>query len=81
MSADGSSFYALFQVVPAKRSEFGDNSRITLTAPDAAGLKDISQWYFPGESTGYQFVYSKKDIQKQDRIAYNLTNPAASGLQ
>jgi hypothetical protein len=81
MSADGSSLYGLFQVVPAQRPEFANGSSVTLTAPDAAGLQGISQWYFPGSSDGYQFVYSRKDIQKEDQIARRLTNQTDSGLQ
>jgi hypothetical protein len=81
MSADGSSLYGLFQVVPAQRLEFGNRSSVTLTDPDAAGLQGISQWYFPGSSDGYQFIYSKKDIQKEDQVAHRLASQTGAGLQ
>jgi hypothetical protein len=81
MRADGSSLYGLFQLAPVQRTAFSGDSAVTLTAPDATGFKRISQWYFPGAKNGYQFVYSKKDIQKQDQIARNNRNSNDSGLQ
>lgn len=81
MSADGSTVFGLFQVEPAQRQDYGDHSAVTLTEPDAAGVQSISQWYFPGSRDGYQFIYSKKDIQKEDRIARSFTGQADSGLQ
>jgi hypothetical protein len=79
MSADGTSTYGLFHVVPAQRLEAGD-SQVTLTDPDSAGLQSVSEWYFPGTMDGYQFVYSRKDIQKEDRIAQRLATQTNSGL-
>jgi hypothetical protein len=53
---------------------------VTLTSPDAAGVQGISEWYFPGAMDGYQFLYSKKDIQKEDQMARRLPNQSSSGL-
>lgn len=78
-SADGSANYGVYQVIPATRQE-PDLTRVTLTEPDAGGVTRITSWFFPGETDGYRFVYSKKDVQKQDAIARNMGVQATAGL-
>ncbi len=78
MKADGSKNYGFFQIMPARRDEVAD-SQVVLNNPDGAGLVSVKQWFFPGDHTGYQFVYSRRDIRRQDQIARNMeaTNTSA----
>ena len=80
MKADGSKTYGFFQIIPARRDQLA-GSQVVLNNPDSEGLVSVKQWFFPGDHSGYQFVYSRKDIQRQDQIARNMESTnARAGL-
>ena len=68
----------VFNVIPDRRSTFGKTA-VTLSAPDAAGLRMIQAWFPAGGMHGYQFVYSNKDVRKLDKMARSehITGPGA----
>lgn len=56
------------QVTPANRAQRGD-TEIDIAAPDSDGVRLVQEWFGPGDTDGYQFVYSKKIVQKLDQLA------------
>lgn len=68
LANNGQNFVGFFEAVPTERLQSGD-SKVTLSAPDAAGVRMVQTWYGPGDTDGYQLFYSKKDVRKLDRLA------------
>jgi hypothetical protein len=56
------------QVTPTVRPNRGD-TEIDVKAPDSDGVRMVKSWFGPGNTDGYQFVYSKKAVRKLDQLA------------
>jgi len=79
-SADSKTVYGFVPVFKADRNSGGE-SEIRATEPDDSGLARIDSWYFPGQQTGYRFIYSKQDVRKADMLAEQLKSKGSpSGL-
>src|SRR5690242_13394542 len=76
LSSEGQKFVGVFQVLPVLRNS-GMNTEIDLTPADQAGLRMIQAWYGPGDSNGYQFVYSNADIRRLDQLAQSQSGTPA----
>lgn len=68
--ADGSENCGFFSVIPAKRESAGE-SEVDVEHPGNRSVGMISDFFFPGESDGYAFVYSKKELQRAEVMAKN----------
>jgi len=77
MDEDTMQVVGVFHVIPDTRSVL-EETAVTLSAPDAAGLRMIQAWYPSGGLQGYQFVYSNKDLQKLDQLALSQQQPTGS---
>ena len=79
-SADSKTFYGFVPVFSTARTSTS-GSEIRETAPDTTGLARIDSWFFPGEKSGFRFIYSQDDIQKADTIAKRLKSDGSrSGM-
>ncbi len=78
-TADGSRTFGFIRVFEAKR-EHASGDKMIISQPDAAGLQRIKSWYFPGETYGYRFIYSKGDLRKADMIAQQMRTKENAGL-
>ncbi len=79
-SADSDKTYGFVQVFTARRNSYNGAS-IQETAADATGLTRIDSWYFPGQQSGYRFIYSKGDLRKLETAAQKMkSNGTAAGL-
>ena len=67
-SADGKSSVGFFHVLPTTRVGT-EGTEIDLLPPDSAGVRRIQSWYDAGESIGFEFNYSKKDVARLDELA------------
>jgi hypothetical protein len=67
-SADRSVLYATIQTVPTERFEPAGNTTITV-AEEESGQPVLVKWFYPGNLTGHEFVYSKEREKQlaQDR--------------
>jgi hypothetical protein len=62
-NADRSVLYATVQTVSAERQEPTDNTSITF-AEQGNGKPDVLvKWFYPGDTDGHEFVYSKQQEQ------------------
>jgi hypothetical protein len=65
LKADGSIEYAMFttsQLQDSKRDLFS-NAEVVMSRERQAGAPPtIKEWYLPGRSTGYEFIYPKKPV-------------------
>lgn len=66
-NADGTVLYATLQTVAAEREDVSGDTVITLAAPGTGEPDLLVKWFYPGRTTGHQFVYSS---QQQQEIAH-----------
>jgi len=76
-SADSKTVYGFVPVFSTDRNS-AKGSEIRETAHDATGLARIDSWFFPGEKSGFRFIYSQSDIRKADTIAKRLKSDGTS---
>jgi hypothetical protein len=77
VDAERDKIVGYYMVEPATRTNFSQ-SIVELSAPDFTGLRMVKEWYGPGDSDGFQFVYSAKDIRKADQLAQALSRGSGS---
>jgi hypothetical protein len=68
-SSDGSEFVGFVHVIGVERPDDRRDTEIDVSDEDEAGVRRIEAWYWPGERDGYQFIYSKQDMERLDRLA------------
>jgi len=66
-NADRSVLYATLQTVSAERREPTGDVAITMAAPESGGPEMLVRWFYPGELTGHELMYSK---QQERQIAH-----------
>lgn len=59
---DGTQSYALLLTMPAYRSQAAKDSEIRFLETPAGAPRAIDAWWYVGDSTGYEFIYSKKQL-------------------
>lgn len=78
LSSDGTHLYGNFETISAQRGEPTDDTAVTLAEqPDGPAV--LVKWFYPGRTTGHEFVYSDKQERqmaqyRQDTI---VAKPAA----
>jgi hypothetical protein len=86
-NAERTHLYATLETVPTESRQVPDNTAVTL-AQQGAGKPDVLlKWFYPGEETGHEFVYSnqvEKELaqEKQQMVVANpqpITDSDAAG--
>jgi hypothetical protein len=63
-NADRTHLYATLETVPTETRQATDNTAVEL-AQQGAGKPDVLlKWFYPGEETGHEFIYSNQ-LEKQ----------------
>jgi hypothetical protein len=73
-NADRTMLYAAFFTINAERREAAEHTVFTLAERSSEQPEVIVKWFYPGETTGHQFLYPKqleKELakDKQDTVA------------
>jgi hypothetical protein len=79
--------YATLQTTPTQRREVADETTVTLAAQGSGKPIVLLKWFYPGEETGHEFVYSnqlEKEMaqDKQQTVVANqqpITDSEAGG--
>jgi hypothetical protein len=66
---DGTQSYAMLLTMPAYRPDPAKDSEIRFLETPAGAPRAVNAWWYVGESTGYQFMYSKRQLSELNRIA------------
>jgi hypothetical protein len=66
---DGTQSYAMLLTMPAYRPDPAKDSEIRFLETPAGAPRAVNAWWYVGESTGYQFMYSKRQLNELNRIA------------
>ena len=72
----GTQSYALLLTMPADRADATKDSEIRFLETPASAPRAVSAWWYVGDRTGYEFIYSKKQLAELNRV--NQPEPAAS---
>jgi len=59
-SSDRGHLYGTLETIPTESREVRDNTAITLAEQGAGNPDVLLKWFYPGEQTGHEFVYSKQ---------------------
>ena len=60
-SKDGTQSYGMFLTVPDNRLTATGETVVTFHETPAGTMDTVRAWFFPGEKTGDEFLYSKKE--------------------
>jgi hypothetical protein len=60
-SQDGNQAYGLFLTIPEERNTAPDQTVVTFKEMPAGSTDTVRTWFYPGEKTGDEFVYSKQE--------------------
>jgi len=68
-NSDGTTLYATLMAVSAERPEPSDKSVVTFAEQGDGRPEALLKWFYPGETIGNEFVYSKPEEKQiaQDR--------------
>ena len=64
---DGTQSYALLLTKPAYRTEAAKDSEIRFLETPAGAPRAIDAWWYVGDNTGYEFIYSKQQLEALNR--------------
>lgn len=80
-NGDGSRLYATLQTISTERPEPAEDAAITLTKQPNGRPDALLKWFYPGNTTGHEFVYPEQEEQqlahyRQQTIAVQQTAEA-----
>jgi hypothetical protein len=64
LSADGQKSYAMFFTIPAERPTPATEPEVRFIERPAGTPPAIRTWWYPGERTGWEFIYPKEQAQR-----------------
>lgn len=76
---EGTQSYAMLLTMPAYRTDASKDSEIRFLETPAGAPRAINAWWYVGDNTGYQFVYSKQQLADLNRI--NQPEPVAAAAE
>jgi hypothetical protein len=75
----GTQSYALLLTMPADRTDAARDSEIRFLETPANAPRAVSAWWYVGDRTGYEFIYSKKQLAELNRVVQ--PEPAAAAIE
>ena len=83
-SSDRAHLYATLETTPTESREVPDNTTVTLAEQGAGNPDVLLKWFYPGEETGHEFVYSKqleKEIAQDRQLTVVANQRAITGSE
>jgi hypothetical protein len=59
-NSDGTHLYATIHAIPTEASETPDDTTLVLAEQGASKPDLLLKWFYPGEPTGHEFLYSNR---------------------
>lgn len=66
---EGTQSYALLLTVPAYRVDAAKDSEVRFLETPAGAPRAVDAWWYVGDNTGYQFMYSKKQLAELNSVS------------
>ena len=63
-SADGKRVFGMFHSFPSERVTPANDSEIRFMEASAGAPPAVKTWWYPGERTGYEFIYPKQQARR-----------------
>jgi hypothetical protein len=63
-SADGKRVFGMFHSFPSERPTAPNDSEIRFMEASAGAPPAVKTWWYPGERTGYEFIYPKQQARR-----------------
>ena len=63
-NADGSRLYATLETISTERPEPTEDTVVTLAQQPNGRPNALLKWFYPGDTTGHEFVYPKQEQQQ-----------------
>ena len=60
-SADRTQYYAMFQTIPARRTDANEEYEMVFARTNRDAPQRIAQWFLPNQLTGLEFMYPKAE--------------------
>jgi hypothetical protein len=76
---EGTQSYALLLTMPAYRTEAAKDSEIRFLETPAGAPRAIDAWWYVGDSTGYEFIYSKQQLAALNDVSQ--PEPVAAAVE
>ena len=76
-NSDRSTLYATVFAVTAERSHPSDNTTITFAKRESMPTNAIVTWFYPGDNSGHEFVYSKSEEKELARAKHQTITATA----
>jgi hypothetical protein len=70
-NGDRSTLYATAFAIPVERRDATDNTEITLADRGSMQPETIVTWFYPGYSSGHEFVYSKPEEKELAQVTHH----------
>jgi hypothetical protein len=64
LSADGTKIYGTFFAIPARRPVVSEKPEVRFMETPASMPHAIRTWWYPSESTGFEFIYPKEQARR-----------------
>jgi len=77
-NSDRSMVYATILTVGTQSVTTPDNTAITFAKPEPMQPDAIVSWFYPGEATGHQFLYSKQEERELAQVKHHTVVAMAS---
>ena len=75
----GTQSYALLLTMPAHRLDAAKDSEIRFLETPAGAPRAINAWWYVGDNTGYEFIYSKQQLAELNRVVQ--PEPVAAAIE
>jgi len=63
-SADGKRVFGMFHSYPSERNTAANDAEVRFLEASAGTPPAIKTWWYPGERTGYEFIYPKQQARR-----------------
>ena len=73
---EGTQSYAMLLTIPAYRLEAAKDSEVRFMETPAGAPRAVDAWWYVGDNSGYQFIYSKQQLAELNRVVQ--PGPAAA---
>lgn len=81
-SSDRMHLYATFQTIPTERQNPTDDTAITFAQQGDGQPEALLKWFYPGNLTGHEFVYSRqreKELAQDRQLTVTAKQRTSSG--
>jgi hypothetical protein len=69
VSADGKEIYGLFFTLPIERAPLQSQADVRFAESPAGGAPAIQAWWYPYDSTGFEFIYPRGQVHPGTTVA------------